>query len=473
MKCPQLLFLCWFSSIPAMTSCIRVDTLSCVSAYWDTVSCVLNITGNPVEPFNTTYSLKFSTSAGIFRITYSCALVWMNPSYHCDCKVTNGSTLLMSLNKYNVDICNNSGCWSLMRNFNPSKNIQLTPPNEVQVQETPEGFNVTWKSGYENHEYLDKFVEYQLLLQSFQRNVNQTRHLSPLTNSLLIHPKMNAECCIKVRSLPKVYNIYSGTWSKWSSSTCWISKLPKEPNSPQENENVSVILTKYLAPVCVVVGVLLFVFSRPATRMKIKTLSHTPSPAPFFQPLFQQYEGSLQEWLSPQGTFALMYKTEEILTTSDVTVVPKPMTKDPEENQVFHNPSVTQLAFTQCQTSYVGLPGTHEVSPPVTIVCPGDTSYTQLPSSIWGLNAGEVQVISSPPKDVSEMSCCDSGCSFESPTESPECSLPTSPVEKTSPPFYCNDYCILNKTAEGVVPVLVYKGSSPNVPSDPHQKDGS
>ncbi|KAK2909855.1 hypothetical protein Q8A73_007570 [Channa argus] len=159
--------------------------------------------------------------------------------------------------------------------------------------------------------------------------------------------------------------------------------------------------------------------------MKIKTLSHTPSPAPFFQPLFQQYEGSLQEWLSPQGTFALMYKTEEILTTSDVTVVPKPMTKDPEENQVFHNPSVTQLAFTQCQTSYVGLPGTHEVSPPVTIVCPGDTSYTQLPSSIWGLNAGEVQVISSPPKDVSEMSCCDSGCSFESPTESPECSLPT------------------------------------------------
>ncbi|KAF3692290.1 hypothetical protein EXN66_Car007966 [Channa argus] len=230
--------------------------------------------------------------------------------------------------------------------------VQLTPPNEVQVQETPEGFNVTWKSGYENHEYLDKFVEYQLLLQSFQRNVNQ-------------------------------------------------------------------------------------------------------------------------EWLSPQGTFALMYKTEEILTTSDVTVVPKPMTKDPEENQVFHNPSVTQLAFTQCQTSYVGLPGTHEVSPPVTIVCPGDTSYTQLPSSIWGLNAGEVQVISSPPKDVSEMSCCDSGCSFESPTESPECSLPTSPVEKTSPPFYCNDYCILNKTAEGVVPVLVYKGSSPNVPSDPHQKDGS
>lgn len=162
-----------------------------------------------------------------------------------------------------------------------------------------------------------------------------------------------------------------------------------------------------------------------------------------------------------------------MLATDTVTVVPKPMKKDPEENLDFHDPSVTQLPFTQCQTSYVGLPGMHKVSSSVTMVCPGDTSYTQLPCSVWGFNTGEIQIMPSPPKDSLEISCSDSGCSFDSLTESPDRSLPTSPVVESSPPFYCNDYCILNKTAEGVVPVLVTKGSSPNVTSDTHQEDES
>lgn len=175
-----------------------------------------------------------------------------------------------------------------------------------------------------------------------------------------------------------------------------------------------------------------------------------------------------QEWLSPQGKFVLAYKTEEISTTNAVIVGPKPITKDPEESQDFHNPTVSQLAFTQCQTSYVGLPGMHEVSPP--LVCPGNTSYTQLPCSMLGFGIGELEaVVLSPPKYFLDISHTDSGCSFDDMTQSPECSLPNSPVDYSPPPS--NDYCILNKTAEGVVPVLVSKGSRPNVPCDFPQKD--
>lgn len=153
----------------------------------------------------------------------------------------------------------------------------------------------------------------------------------------------------------------------------------------------------------------------------------------------------------------LTYKTEEILTSDAVIVVPKPITKDPEENPDLHNPPVTQLTFTQCQTSYVGLPGIHEASPPLTMVCPGNMSYTQLPCSVWGVDIGEVQVVSPPPKDILNISRADSGCNCEDLTQSPECSLPNSPVDDTPPPCYCNDYCILNKTAEGFAPVLVSK----------------
>ncbi|XP_037641121.1 interleukin-2 receptor subunit beta-like [Sebastes umbrosus] len=279
--------------------------------------------------------------------------------------------------------------------------------------------------------------------------------------------KPNAKYCIKVRSKTGDPD-YDGTWSKWSPSTCWKNEAGEEQKEEEEEDhNILVILTKSLGPVCVAAGVMLFVFYSPAVRMKIKTLSHTPSPAPFFQPLFQQHEGNLKEWLSPHGKYMLAYKTEEILTTDAVIVVPKPITKDPEENQDFHNPTV-QLAFTQGQTSYVGLPGIHEASPPFTLVCPGDMPYTQLPCSVWGVGIGEVEVVSTLPQDFSITSSVDSGCSFEDQTQSPECSLPNSPVADIPPPCYCNDYCILNKTAEGFAPVLV---PSLNVPSDSLQEE--
>ncbi|KAL3059955.1 hypothetical protein OYC64_014537 [Pagothenia borchgrevinki] len=447
MKCLKLLFLCWISSILTVTSCIRVDGYSCVTAYWDTVTCVVNITGIPVGQTNTSYNLIFTNTWGS-RPTYHCPLVERNHTYSCVCKVIEDS-YIGGDNNYDIDLCHESGCHAVTQDFHPSEYIQLTPPQKPEVEETPENFNITWISGYENHMYLKTVLDFELLLQRSQSTESKTLKATsqnmyvPIPRSTLIKP--DATYCIKVRSKTN-HDEYDGIWSKWSPSTCWKTE------AKEEQDNTLVILIKSLVLLFVVLGVMLFLLYSPTARMKIKTLSHTPSPAPFFQPLFQQHGGNLQEWLSPKGKYVLAYTTEEILTTDDVIVVPKPITKEPEENVDYHNPTV-HLTFTQCQSSYVGLPGVHEASPPLTMIYPGDTSYTQLPSSVWGVGVGEVEVASSPPEDVLNISCADSGC--EDPTQSPECSLPNSPVEDIPPPCYCNDYCILNKTAEGFAPVLV------------------
>ncbi|KAG8009832.1 hypothetical protein GBF38_013882, partial [Nibea albiflora] len=166
-----------------------------------------------------------------------------------------------------------------------------------------------------------------------------------------------------------------------------------------------------------------------------------------------------QEWLTAaQGNFVLTYKPEEILMTDTMIVMPKPVAKGPEENQDLLNPSVTQLIFTQCQTSYVGLPGIHEVSPSLTMISAPETSYTQLPCTVWGVGCPEeAEVVPSPPKDLLNISHADSGCSCENLSQTSECSEPSSPVVDSPPPCYCTDYCILNKTAEGFAPVLVSK----------------
>ncbi|XP_049438883.1 interleukin-21 receptor-like [Epinephelus fuscoguttatus] len=469
MTCPQLLFVWWCSSILAVTSCIRVDGYSCVSAYWNMVTCVLNITDNPVGRSNTTYSLKFIDLWG--KDPISCPLVVMNHSYSCVCELMDDSDHFMDIDEYGIKLCHESGCLPVIEKFLPSKQIQLTPPHKVEIQETPDTVNVTLKSGYEGHRYLNDGLDYELLLQTSQSSRTLHSKSNQFQGSISIprsELKPNATYCLKVRSIPNK-GAYKGTWSEWSPSTCWKNE------AGEKQVNILVILIKSLGPVCVAVGVLLFVFYGPAARMKIKTLSHTPSPAPFFQPLFQQHEGNFQEWFSPRGRFVLTYKAEEILKTDAVNVVPNPITKEPEENQDFHNLPVTQLVFPQCQSSYVGLPGVHEAPPPLTLVCPGDMSYTQLPCSVWGVGIGEVEVppplFSSPPKDLFNISREDSGC--EDLTQSPECSVLNSPVDDSPPPCYCSDYCILNKTAEGFAPVLVSRGNNLNDQSDSPQEGES
>ncbi|KAA8591829.1 hypothetical protein FQN60_017203, partial [Etheostoma spectabile] len=442
-----------------------VDGYSCVTAYWDTITCVLNITGNPVGQANATYSLKFIDNQEEENI--SCPLVVTNQSYSCVCKILKDSNIFSGFEEYDLKLCYESGCYSLTETpFQPTKYIELTPPHPAEIQKTLNTFNITWKSGYEHHWYLHDSLDYELLLQTSQGTENNILRSNSIERYALIQRstlKPNAAYCIKVRSIPNSDD-YNATWSKWSPSRCWKNEVA------EEKDYILVILIKSLGPVCVAVGVLLLVFYSPAARLKIKTLSQTPSPAPFFQPLFQQHDGNLKKWLSPQQQFVLTFKTEETLTTNPVIVVPKPITKEPEENQDFHNPPVPQLAFHQSQTSYVGLPGIHEASPPLTMLCPGDMSYTQLPCSDWGIGIEEVKVVCAPPEDFFNMSCADSGCSCEDLTQNPECSLTNDPVDDSPPPCYCNDYCILNKTAEGFAPVFVFKGSNLNVPSDSLQE---
>nr|XP_046256789.1 interleukin-21 receptor-like [Scatophagus argus] len=468
MKCLRLLFMCCCSSVLAVSSCTRVDGYSCVSDYRRTVTCVLNITGNPMEKSN--YSLEFSDSDGINL----CPLVAVNHTYSCVCKLSTADNLNFdSYSEYNIMVCHVSDCHPVTKKFEPAQNIQLTPPHKAEVQITPKTFSITWTSGYEDRQVLKDILEYELLLQTPHSQESHTLSTNKNQKNVSVQRsqlKPDATYCVKVRS--KVFHSeYSSIWSEWGPSTCWKNEAVGDISS--EQDNTTSILTKSLGPMFVAVGVLLFVFYRPYARMKIRSLSHTPSPAPFFKPLFQQYEGNLQEWFSPHGKFVLTYETEEILTTDTVIVEPKPIAKEPDEDQKFLSASITQPEFTQCQTSYVGLPGIHEASPPLTVVSPGNMSYTQLPCSVWGVGFGEEKVVSSSPKDFLDISHADSGCSCEDLTQSPECSLPNSPVDVSPPPCNSTGYCILNKTAEGFAPVLVSEGSNLSPPSDSPQENKS
>ncbi|XP_041844321.1 interleukin-21 receptor-like isoform X1 [Melanotaenia boesemani] len=456
MKRGRLLFVLWCSSI--LTGGIRAIT--CFSDYIHNITCVLD---SDSPKFNS-YTLMFNGSSEFV----SCPLVMMNHSYHCTCRVK--TELISFLDRYIISLCNESDCHVEMKDFDPRWNIQLTQPPVFDIQHTRQSVNITWKTEIYRGNYLEDELIYEFKLQDSQGSQGYEKILSSQNVKYILFKesafKPETEYCATARYMPDPQLGYEGKWSKWSKPICWINE------AGEEERNISVILAKYLSPVCLIIVVLLLVFYNPTARMKIKTIIHTPSPAPFFQPLFQQHEGNLQEWLSPRGKFALMHKAEEDLITSAVTVVPKPIIKDPEENQGFNNPPVPHLVFPQNLTSYVGLPVMQEVSPPINLVCADNTPYTQLPCPFWGFDHSEKQATSPPPEHFLEISKTDSGCSCEDLSQSPEFSLPSSPVDESPLPHFCTDYCILNKTAEGIVPVLISKQSSGKILSDSQQADG-
>lgn len=125
----------------------------------------------------------------------------------------------------------------------------MTPPRDVEVSDTSEHVNITWKSGYENHMRL-KDIDYELLLQKSHSSWSQVRFTVikihtvttvqlqlNLTVFGLLFPQTlkprqmfesipkssfdpDATYCIKVRSKPLNKN-YNATWSEWSPTTCW------------------------------------------------------------------------------------------------------------------------------------------------------------------------------------------------------------------------------------------------------------
>ncbi|XP_034029431.1 interleukin-21 receptor-like [Thalassophryne amazonica] len=381
MKCEQLLLVCCCcccSSILRVTNSInvKIESYSCVTDYWSTISCILKITRNPVEQTKKRYWIKFkAVDSWKPGQNYSCPLDEINQTYNCSVKANSDSVAFLDEDVYSVQLCLESDCISVTENFMPSLSIQPTTPYDVVVQRTQKNLKFTWETGYENHVYLHDELDYQLSVQTSQTNKTFDQVTSPfiLTPNQLLELKLSGTCCVKVRSFPSLTSDYEGTWSKWSFPTCWKTE------ATEERKPILVILIKSLSPLCVVVGAVLFVFYSPTARLKIKSLSHTPSPAPFFGSLFKQYDGNLQEWLSPRHSVVMKNNAEEILSAASMIVESKTIRKELEENEDLQKLSVTQLLFSQCQTSICS----HGLSP-------GDTPYTQLPCSTWGFGVEEV-----------------------------------------------------------------------------------
>ncbi|XP_041737826.1 interleukin-21 receptor-like [Coregonus clupeaformis] len=425
------------------------DRLTCVSDYWFTITCTLSITDEPAGVNYTHYWLYFTWSDED-GITFKCPLVEMVDSYGCtfvahfDNNLMYHGSSFNTMDCFHVHLCYNIDCqinYDNLTDFEPSKNIQPTAPSHLAVQWTPEGYRCTWQSGYEHHAYMTDF-HYQLSFYKYHGDKGEVFHVSSRNNSLLIDGsglEPDTTYVLKVRSDPNSSE-YKGQWSPWS------ALVQLRTDAKEAEPTIVLVLSQFVFPVCVIAGVLLFVFYNPTTRMKIKAFYDVPSPAPFFQPLYKDYNESFQDWLASECNLIQTCKTQEFLTIDTLIIEAKPIAEDQDCS------TTTPYPLAQGQTPYVG-PSVMDW------VCshspngngPGDIPYTQLPCS-RELQFGDV--VTSFSQDPSVTCEGDSGC--EDLTLSRDSSLPNSPVS-SEPECICTDYCILHETSKGFIPTVVPK----------------
>lgn len=150
------------------------------------------------------------------------------------------------------------------------------------------------------------------------------------------------------------------------------------------------LLLKFALLMCLVVGALMFLYIL-IKRIKIEMYFHVPSPAPFFQPLFTDYKGSLKNWLASEGTLMSIHKIEEP-QAADTLII--------EDNTIQEDQHLCATTKTQLQepSPYVGHSVMDCLSPVTTV---GSCSTLRFsfegngPSSTYNTTA---------------TSKCDSGC---------------------------------------------------------------
>uniref|UniRef100_A0A8C1PFP4 Interleukin 21 receptor, tandem duplicate 2 n=1 Tax=Cyprinus carpio TaxID=7962 RepID=A0A8C1PFP4_CYPCA len=162
-------------------------------------------------------------------------------------------------------------------------------PFNLTLQYANGTYHFFWKSGYETHTYRAALI--------FMYEFKYYKDGDP--TSVIVHPekemiqteemKLDPDTMYAVMVKSKVNDrqVYGGTWSDWSSAVKWKTAYKGEYNEPSQVNKIAIGMFA-------MVGLLILLMSILAARFKMKDISWVPTPATYFQPLYQNYQGNFQ-----------------------------------------------------------------------------------------------------------------------------------------------------------------------------------
>ncbi|KAI1896200.1 hypothetical protein AGOR_G00092360 [Albula goreensis] len=402
--------------------------LTCLNDYNFTISCVLDVPELPILAGNNSYWLEFQLTD---KETFECPLVKVMDHFCCTVNLTDR---LMDFYIFVVTLCSitngDKNCKEIIisnkdNKYHPQHHIRPVSPKDLKVYWISGQYLFMWDSGYERR-IPPTFME------QLKYNLQYFKHGHP-DSILAIHStnksqyiaannfESDTEYIAKVRSSPGQVR-YKGQWSEWSTTIQWRTNVSQDAGSSGK-ANTFPFIGSFSFLACVIAGLLAFLCFRPNARCRIKANSDIPTPAPYFHPLYSNYNGDFQSWLVSQGNLGQPVLIEETLKIE--TLIESPPIDDKDG---FVPPPLHQ---TQLQHTYAN----HRTM--------AERGSSTLKSSFKMFSALSL--------DQTGTSGDDSGC--EDLIHSPTNSWPPSVTAFLEPESMCfsEDYCTLSDTHNDLI----------------------
>ncbi|XP_053936425.1 interleukin-9 receptor-like isoform X2 [Cuculus canorus] len=272
-------------------------TLSCLNNYVSTVSCVWAVE-EPVGdgPFHLHFTNLWSKGHNA-----SCKLTAgesMKNQYHCTIHL---ASQILETDGYRVSLQGNffgrNHTYITFPEYNPCKHIKLDPPFNIESNVTASQCHIRWSVPWHLEEILQYELQYKEYSTPWEVALKKTLP-SSLPQIEIEATELHSGVTYTARVRCKVSeneDSYHSQWSEWSQTTVF-----QRPDVPKLSEKILITGTMQFLIIPLSFGTLLYLFWNFNLSSRAKSLScfNIPTPAAFFQPLYNLHNGNFKE-LSP------------------------------------------------------------------------------------------------------------------------------------------------------------------------------
>ncbi|KAM9584042.1 interleukin-9 receptor isoform 1-T1 [Trichechus inunguis] len=186
----------------------------------------------------------------------------------------------------------------------PRRHVKLDPPSALQSNVSSDYCILTWSIS-PALEPMAGFLAYELAFKRQEEAWEQARHkdriigVTRLTlEAMELDPGSTYEARLRVKMAQEddvtKEEHYEGPWSEWSPSVRFPAPRRPDPLTPPWGRPDSTLVA---VSVFLLLTGLTYLLFKLSPRVKRAFHQHVPSPAAFFQPLYEVHHGNFQTWM--------------------------------------------------------------------------------------------------------------------------------------------------------------------------------
>ncbi|XP_074014847.1 interleukin-9 receptor-like [Numenius arquata] len=292
-------------------------SLTCLNNYMTTVRCMWTME-EPVGdgPFHLHFTNLWSKGHNA-----SCKLIArenMQNQYHCTIHL---ASQMLETDGYRVSLQGNffgrNHTYITFPEYNPCKHIKLDPPLNIQSNVTASKCHIRWSVPWHLAEILQYELQYKEYSMPWETALNKTPS-SSLPQIEIEATELHSGITYIARVRCKVSeneDSYHSQWSEWSQTTVF-----QRADVPKLSEKILNTRTMPFLFIPLSFGTLLYLFWNCKLSSRAKSLScfNIPTPAAFFQPLYNLHNGNFKDWVGPNEV-CIQLRREEASNSDKAT----------------------------------------------------------------------------------------------------------------------------------------------------------